>query len=160
MAKAVIAIADIGITEIGITAIGVAIVTGPMITKSGPNMNEKLEIELDRGASAGAEARGLLADRFEQSIPTETMEELKLVVSELVNNAYLHGEGAITLNVGLAADQIRVEVIDEGSGQAPAIRDEPRPGSGGLGLRIVDRLSSRWGAHEGTTHVWAEIPVR
>jgi hypothetical protein len=25
------------------------------------------------------------------------------------------------------------------------------------GLALVDAVSSRWGIHEGTTHVWAEV---
>jgi hypothetical protein len=28
---------------------------------------------------------------------------------------------------------------------------------GGWGLSIVDALASRWGVHEGTTHVWFEL---
>jgi anti-sigma regulatory factor (Ser/Thr protein kinase) len=129
-------------------------------TKTGTRMHEELEVQLPRRAEAGAEARGLLAEELEWSVSPEMMEELKLIVSELVNNAYLHGEGTITLKVACDDDRVRVEVVDEGTGEAPAIRKEPKPGGGGLGLQIVERLSSRWGAHEGTTHVWAEVPVR
>jgi hypothetical protein len=28
---------------------------------------------------------------------------------------------------------------------------------GGNGLRIVDAEATRWGVHEGTTHVWFEL---
>jgi anti-sigma regulatory factor (Ser/Thr protein kinase) len=153
------AIADIGITEIAISAMGVA-----MITKMNPptevKMNEDMTVELARAAGAGADARNHLATGFGHAISGETMDELLLVVTELVNNAYLHGEGSITLKVGLDSEHVRVEVIDEGTGKAPAIREEPTPGSGGLGLRIVDRVASRWGAFEGTTHVYADIPLR
>ena len=30
----------------------------------------------------------------------------------------------------------------------------------GWGLKIVDSQSSRWGGHEGTTHVWFELERR
>ena len=122
-------------------------------------MHEKLEAELKRTANVGAQARELLARRYGRSISSETMDELKIVTSELVNNAYVHGAGTITLKMDLAPDTVRVAVIDEGTGEAPGIREEPKPGEGGLGLRIVDRLATRWGAYEGSTHVWAELPV-
>lgn len=54
---------------------------------------------------------------------------------------------------------LRIEVIDEGSGNAPAVRHEGPDESGGWGLRIVDRLATQWGVFEGTTHVWADIPL-
>src|SRR3954454_6245903 len=66
----------------------------------------------------------------------------------------------ITLRAQLRDDAIRVEVIDEGSGTVPTIREEAeRDGPGGGGLRIVDALSPRWGTFEGTTQVWANIPL-
>jgi anti-sigma regulatory factor (Ser/Thr protein kinase) len=84
--------------------------------------------------------------------------DAKLVATELVNNAVVPGEGRITLRAELREDAVRVEVIDEGSGNAPQIRAEAEgDGSGGRGLRIVDALSVRWGTFEGTTHVWADV---
>lgn len=86
--------------------------------------------------------------------------DAKLVATELANNAVIHGEGRITLRAQVAGDAIRVEVIDEGSGNAPAIRHEVRAdGPGGRGLRIVDALAVRWGVFEGTTHVWADVAL-
>lgn len=82
----------------------------------------------------------------------------RLVVSELVTNAYLHGEGRIELRAALEDGRLRVEVVDEGTGNVPEIR-EAADESGGFGLRLVDQLSSRWGAFEGTTHVWADLPA-
>lgn len=128
-------------------------------TKPGTATSEKLKADLECNEAVGAQARELLARRYGRSIGSEAMENLKLVTSELVNNAYLHGEGAITLRVDLGADTVRVEVIDQGAGVTPEIGEKRRPGEGGLGLRIVDRLASRWGAYEGSTHVWAELSI-
>ena len=30
---------------------------------------------------------------------------------------------------------------------------------GGRGLEVVDKLTSQWAVHEGSTHVWFEMPV-
>jgi hypothetical protein len=54
-------------------------------------------------------------------------------------------------------NRLLVEVIDEGSGFERVARDHDVDQLGGLGLRIVDAEASRWGVHEGTTHVWFEI---
>jgi serine/threonine-protein kinase RsbW len=90
--------------------------------------------------------------------PTE-FADLKLVVSELVHNAFLHGRGDITLHFIRGEDRVRIEVVDEGENAALTIREEGLA-RGGYGLRIVDKLALAWGAHEGTTHVWAELPIR
>ncbi|HEY2653884.1 MAG TPA: hypothetical protein VGI50_18320 [Solirubrobacteraceae bacterium] len=36
---------------------------------------------------------------------------------------------------------------------------KPSGSSLGRNLRIVDQLATTWGAFEGTTHVWAELPM-
>jgi len=115
-----------------------------------------IEIELPRKPSAGATARRLL-ERQAAALPAGTrLQELKLVVSELVNNAYLHGRGRIELKLDRRPDCLRVEVVDQGENAAVRIPSRPA-GDGGHGLRIVAQLASRWGAYQGTTHVWAEL---
>ncbi|MDQ6805407.1 MAG: hypothetical protein M3065_10685 [Actinomycetota bacterium] len=54
-------------------------------------------------------------------------------------------------------DRLHVEVIDEGRGFEREVRENGGEDLGGRGLRLVDSESSRWGLHEGTTHVWFEI---
>jgi anti-sigma regulatory factor (Ser/Thr protein kinase) len=92
-------------------------------------------------------------------LKSEVLDDLKLVATELVGNAYLHGEGRIWLKLDRHPEGIRIEVIDQGEGAAVKVRS-PRTIERGNGLKIVDRLASAWGAHEGTTHVWAELPLR
>jgi hypothetical protein len=53
--------------------------------------------------------------------------------------------------------RLRAEVIDEGSGFERIVRDNTLDQLGGWGLHLVEAESSRWGVHEGTTHVWFEI---
>jgi anti-sigma regulatory factor (Ser/Thr protein kinase) len=120
-------------------------------------MENLVEFELPRDRSCAAVARRTI-EQHTADLDTETLGDLKTVASELVDNAYLHGEGQIRLKLDRSPDRIRVEVIDEGRGAAVLVNQQPTC-EGGFGLRIVDELSGAWGAYEGTTHVWAEIPL-
>jgi hypothetical protein len=57
---------------------------------------------------------------------------------------------------------VQVSVSDGGGPTVPELGEPTQGATGGRGLRIVQKLSSRWGTstgEEGTT-VWAEVPVR
>ncbi|MCK2219136.1 ATP-binding protein [Actinomadura sp. ATCC 31491] len=69
-------------------------------------------------------------------------EDVLLVVSELVTNAILHGDGPPVLRISGDADRLRVEVSDDGPG-LPELR-EPGPSSG-WGLHVVRLLAASWG---------------
>ena len=118
---------------------------------------ELLRVALAREPSCGASARRLLEAHLAQH-PAGMLLDAKTVVSELVNNAFIHGRGAIELRVSHRLNRLRIEVIDEGAGAKVRITD--RGVEGGQGLRVVDELAWRWGAREGTTHVWADLPPR
>ena len=119
----------------------------------------RLATELPRRLEAGASARRQLELCFGGVIPDEALCRATTVVSELVNNAVLHGEGRIELIIEAVDGVLRVEVIDEGSGEALGIREQEPDAIGGWGLRLVDDLSVAWGAFEGSTHVWADIAL-
>ena len=116
-------------------------------------------IELPRGAAAAGAARRFLEATHAPHLSDGAQINAQLIVSELVTNAFMHGEGRIVLCVERSGSTLRIEVVDEGTGAAPTIREQPDGGAGGWGLRIVETLALRWGAFEGTTHVWAEIAV-
>jgi anti-sigma regulatory factor (Ser/Thr protein kinase) len=119
---------------------------------------ERIEVELPRDPGAGRRARRLLEDFTAGALDGEGLGRAKLLVSELVNNAVVHGQGTITFKADLNEDRLLVEVIDEGSGFELAVREQDDDERfGGRGLSIVEGESSRWGVHEGTTHVWFEI---
>jgi len=124
-----------------------------------PGPARTVEIELPRSPDAGRQARAFVDRHCGPDAAAGVVGDAKLIVTELANNAVVHGEGRITLRAQIGDDTIRVEVIDEGSGNVPTIREEAEAdGPGGRGLQIVEALSARWGTFEGTTHVWAEIP--
>ncbi len=116
------------------------------------------QIELPRSRDAAVLARRHL-DAHRGQVGEATLEDARLIVSELVTNALLHGRGRIRLSACVDDSCLRIEVVDEGTGESPAIRDAADGSPGGWGLRIVDRLAQRWGAFEGSTHVWAEIAL-
>jgi PAS domain S-box-containing protein len=109
---------------------------------------------------AAAGARRAL-DLIGQRLGRSTLENAKLLVSELVTNAVRHGPqrtGAeVKLRASVRPDALRVEVVDEGAGfVAP-----PASGLltvGGWGLVLVDRVADRWGILDGgPTRVWFEL---
>ena len=116
-----------------------------------------IDLALPRDPSAAAEARRELRRRLDGTLHQDVLEALSLVVSELVTNAVIHGQGAIRLRVHVDAEALRGEVIDDGGGFEHELRAAGPHATAGRGLLIVDRLTTRWGVHEGTTHVWFEM---
>jgi anti-sigma regulatory factor (Ser/Thr protein kinase) len=121
-------------------------------------MVKPVDVELPRHRSCGATARRLVEQHARHELSEGELDDLKLVVTELVDNAYLHGEGRIRLKLGHRRDRILVEVIDEGEGASVNVI-RAASAEGGRGLKIVEQLARAWGAYEGTTHVWAELPL-
>jgi anti-sigma regulatory factor (Ser/Thr protein kinase) len=83
-----------------------------------------------------------------------------LLVSELVTNAVLHARTAPTVVVRLAAQLVRVEVID-GSNLVPRAKPYGVESSTGRGLLLVDRLAAAWGTEIRSAGkvVWFELHV-
>jgi anti-sigma regulatory factor (Ser/Thr protein kinase) len=117
----------------------------------------RLQVELPRARVAPGEARRALRDLCAHHVEADLLVDAELLVSELVTNALRHGQGDISLCAWVDDDRLVVEVIDEGSGFEHELRRHDFEQVGGWGLDIVDDISSRWGVHEGTTHVWFEL---
>jgi anti-sigma regulatory factor (Ser/Thr protein kinase) len=79
------------------------------------------------------------------------------VVSELVSNVLLHAHGQPVLRLLDVQGGVRVEVSDD-SPQPPTVR---HTGPGGLGMQLVERLSTAWGvSRRGRGKVvWCELPA-
>lgn len=71
----------------------------------------------------------------------------ELLVSELVTNALLHGEGSmIRVTLGCRLGALHCEVEDAGSAR-PAVRQgDNEEGESGRGLVLVEHLAARWGS--------------
>jgi anti-sigma regulatory factor (Ser/Thr protein kinase) len=108
---------------------------------------------------AARQARRALA---EAHIPDDLEHTVGLLVTELIANSLRHAGLEEDQKVLFAArfvdDLVRVEIHDPGPGFDPDVRHEGR----GYGLRMVDKLSSRWGVEsdDDGTRVWFEIDRR
>ncbi len=120
-------------------------------------MPTQFEKHLPRSPDAPYLARTAVTKWLGDAFDAEELARAKLLVSELITNAVVYGEGEIALRVHLDADRVLVEVIDEGGGFEHQIRQQGFDNIGGRGLAIVDAESARWGIHEGTTHVLFEL---
>jgi anti-sigma regulatory factor (Ser/Thr protein kinase) len=120
---------------------------------------EEFRLVLSPNRGAGSRARQAVRQRF-SVLPEATRRDLVAVVTELVNNSVEHGPGKpITLTVVPGPDSIRGEVADQGNPAVaiPQIKNAADRGRGGLAL--VDELTSKWAVHQGSTHVWFEVPL-
>jgi anti-sigma regulatory factor (Ser/Thr protein kinase) len=77
-------------------------------------------------------------------LPPETADVARLLVTELVSNAVLHGSGTVLLTVAREGPALRVEVFDE-SPAAPVVVNADSLLEHGMGLRLVDALADSWG---------------
>ncbi|XVS62119.1 ATP-binding protein [Actinosynnema sp. CA-299493] len=94
-----------------------------------------------------------LADLTEDEIA-----DARLVVSELVTNAYQHGQHPLHLRLRRTRALIRVEVTDL-SPHLPVVGRSSVRVTRGRGMVLVDRLCRRWGAvrHAVGKTVWAVL---
>lgn len=121
----------------------------------------KIVRTLNVAPTAPAEARRSLVP-LKPVIPSDRLEDLRIMVSELVTNSVEHSGSKdgepISLLVKVLPERVRVEVADPGRRFPDLFK---RRTHGGRGLMIVDRLADRWGTERGSqTKVWAEIPLR
>jgi anti-sigma B factor antagonist len=116
-------------------------------------------------SSVGEARRLLVSDLIAADVRASAVTDAALILSELLSNALRHGGplpgSGIRVAWDLDADAVRVSVSDGGGPTRPELGEPTPTTTGGRGLRIVARLSRRWGTlcdDEGTT-VWAEVLV-
>ncbi len=98
--------------------------------------------------------------------PGSVLGDAMLVASELVTNAVRHSGGGagdvLQVEVQVQPERVRLTVSDPGASGNSAEPYRAELPFGGLGLRLVEQLSSSWGADRRPTGrhlVWAEIPL-
>ena len=89
------------------------------------------------------------------------VDDAVLLVSEIVSNSVRHARldasDAIQVRVRGSNSLLHVDVVDPGPGFDPDRLPTSRP-NGGWGLRLLDRLASRWGVERNdVTRVWFEL---
>jgi anti-sigma regulatory factor (Ser/Thr protein kinase) len=113
-------------------------------------------VELPSGAVAARAARRAVEPHLE-ALGQDRRPDARLLVSELVTNAFRHGMPPITLTTEVHASHLRIEVADAGGGRP---RRRPEPGAdGGWGLLLVEHAADRWGVADGSMRIWFEIDL-
>ena len=118
------------------------------------------------GATAPARARDHVRSYLDPDESGTCAFDAVLIASELVTNSVLHANvdtrGTLSLDLATLGDHLRIAVTDAGSLRRPRLLPA-RPGRpGGMGLRMVDQLSSAWGVERdavGATCVWCDLPL-
>jgi anti-sigma regulatory factor (Ser/Thr protein kinase) len=117
-------------------------------------------LDLPPGVQAPKEARDAVESMlrewgFQQR---DWLELARVVVSELVTNATVHGGGCLRLEVQVDGREVTIRASDAAS--AVPRRRVPGP-QGGYGLALIEALVPRWGVdeHEQGKQVWVQLPA-
>lgn len=116
-----------------------------------------LSLDVPRDRTGFTMARAVIQEYLCAEATPDEISDVRLIMSELVTNAAVHGAGPITLRLTVAGESIRGEVVDGGGGFEREIRARGADEIGGRGLLLVASLAHRWGVHEGSSHVWFEL---
>ena len=121
-------------------------------------MKGDLNLKLAAALDAPRRARGAIAAQLASRLSTARLSALLTIVSELVANSVKRGPGGpIHLNVKISEDGTVLGRVEDGGQGRVAVREEVNPAEGGIGLKVVDAFTDRWGVEEGTSNVWFEL---
>jgi len=120
-----------------------------------------MEVTLPPGADAPGGARRAL-EGLRPVLGDHVYEATSLLVSELVTNSVRHAmllpDEVIHLRVTTHVDRVHVDVVDTGPGFDPKAISLPGSPESGWGLRLLNRLATRWGVRRNDdTTVWFEL---
>ena len=116
----------------------------------GKHPRNALELTLPLGVSAPTAARAA-SDDFARHYDLRSRSDLALVVSELVTRRVVDGDGGrITLRLTISEDNLlHGEIVDQGE---PDLGPDEH-----IRWRVVDQLTTAWGIHGGSSHIWFEM---
>ena len=134
---------------------------------------EKVRDRFD--ARAELEGRALSVEADEAPVAEVDRLRVEQALGNLVDNAFEHGRGPITITAGRRNASVELHVLDEGPGLPPDFRDHafkaftratPSGNGSGLGLAIVETIAR---AHDGSAgaklrpdggaDVWIRLPL-
>ncbi len=93
-----------------------------------------------------------------------TQDAARLLVSETVTNALVHGcessPGEVSLRMSVGGNRLRVEVGDDAS-TVPCRREVSPDDEGGRGLALLDTVATAWGCQPTGRgkNVWFELAL-
>lgn len=114
----------------------------------------------------GRRAAASIRDAIDGEVPDKARAEVLLLITELVNNAVVHGgmgpEDWVRVEIVRSPDHLHIQVRDQGPGfdwrAQPRVEEED---PGGFGLLLIEELATRWGVvrDEVGTAVWFEYAI-
>lgn len=115
---------------------------------------------LPRDTASAGEARRRVEESCDQT-EHERLDDARLLVTELVSNALLHGAGQVELVLQRAQQGLRVGVEDEGP-ELPVLRHASPYAASGRGMRLLASLATGWGVEPRSDgrpgkRVWFEL---
>jgi two-component system, OmpR family, sensor kinase len=145
------------------------------IKREPTDLVDLLEAVRDRfDARAELEGRSVTVDAEETVAQVDRL-RLEQALGNLVDNAFRHGRGAITLAAARHNGAVEVHVLDHGPGFPPEFREHafkafsraaPSGEGSGLGLAIVETITRAHGGSVGAGHgrdggadVWIRLPL-
>lgn len=105
-------------------------------------------------------ARSFVVDVLRQAgVGSMTLDDAKLVVTELATNAVLHARSSFSVHVRAEESRVRIAVSDASS-TPPAMAEMNVTATSGRGLQLVAAVSADWGVEATASGkvVWAELP--
>lgn len=106
---------------------------------------------------AASEARRLVRTRLDHIVAPCTLDDVLLIVSELVTNAVLHGDGDLEMHIAFDGCSVTGHVCDEGAGFQRRASAPCAGRIGGRGLALVEQVADGWGVDDEAAHVWFQI---
>jgi len=114
---------------------------------------------LPRDRRSAVDARDWLREFLAGRVADTVTDDALLVLSELATNALRHGLGEVVARAALRRDGTLTLSITDSGDELPALQPVDPTRVGGVGLRIVDELTTAWGvaAFPGGKTVWATL---
>jgi anti-sigma regulatory factor (Ser/Thr protein kinase) len=124
-------------------------------------VTETIVMQLDPTPDAVKRARDAM-DRFRGQLSDLTIQDARLLISELVTNSLRHAslrpDQPIEISLDVEGRRLHVEVVDHGPGFAPRPSSLGAVRGSGWGLVLVAQLATTWGtSSNGGTRVWFEL---
>ncbi|MFE0138646.1 ATP-binding protein [Streptomyces sp. NPDC059037] len=128
-------------------------------TKPMPQPSDSFDRTIAPEPARVAEIRHAVADQMQEwDLAPRLVENVLLVLSELVTNAVVHGEGSVHVTMRRVYPGLHIEVTDE-STTAPLLAPVPLDVDDvhGRGLHLVDAFCDLWGIKDDGKTTWARF---
>ncbi|MDT8910203.1 ATP-binding protein [Amycolatopsis sp. PS_44_ISF1] len=120
-----------------------------------------VRLTLPDDVTAPAVARSMVRETLtDLGVSGVFRDDVLLATSELVTNAFEHGEPPKLMKLRFSENQLEVSVFDSGT-ELPQLKEPSPTEARSRGLQLVRALSQEWGYEccDGGKHVWATFAL-